>query len=143
MSSEVFGLLFQFFIRSLLAYGYIVGSSCYQVHVDLLDRVQNKFLRHFNFRFPHTSIDVPTLVDRRMAADLKSFNKILDGRVNCSKLLDMVRLDRHQHLRGKKTFYIKHCPTNYTYYAPIYLMMRRLNPQARVFSFDDLIKLSS
>ncbi|KAI5731948.1 hypothetical protein M8J77_018930 [Diaphorina citri] len=119
LSSEAFILLFTTLVRSLLEYGGVVWNSHYAVHVDLLERVQKKFFRYKSYRYPCDISTLPSLSDRRVSADLNFFNKLVEGNIDCSKLLSLVDLDCHRRLRGLYTYHVDLCRTNYTYFAPI------------------------
>lgn len=127
LSSHAFYLLFVALIRSLLEYGCVVWSPYYGVHSDSLERVQKKYCRYFSFRYPLNSLTLSPLADRREFADFSFLNKLIDGQVDCSKLLELIRFDCHRRLRGKNTFNVRLCRTNYTYNAPINRMMRAAN----------------
>lgn len=122
-----FALLFKALIRSLLEYGCIVWSPHYEVNANILERVQKNFLRCFQYRFPGASLDFPSLADRRLTADSIFFCKLFDGNIDCSTLLGLIGLDCHRRLRSGKTFYVKHCLTNYAFHAPLNRMMRNFN----------------
>ncbi|KAL1446910.1 hypothetical protein WDU94_009871 [Cyamophila willieti] len=127
LSSHAFYLLFVALIRSLIEYGCVVWSPYYAVHIDSLERVQKKYCRYFSYRYPLHSLTLSSLAERRESADVSFLHKLIDGQVDCAKLLELVRFDCHRRLRGRNTFNVRLCRTNYTYYAPMNRMMRTIN----------------
>ncbi|KAI5725364.1 hypothetical protein M8J77_014537 [Diaphorina citri] len=126
LSSEAFCTLFKALVRSLLEYGSIVWSPHYEVQAHALERVQKRFLWYHRFRFGQDAAVVPLSV-RREHHDIRFFDKLVRGEVDCSKLIELLTLDCSRHVRHCKTFYIEKCDTNYQFYAPINRMMRAAN----------------
>ncbi|KAL1446530.1 hypothetical protein WDU94_005624 [Cyamophila willieti] len=127
LSSESFSLLYKSLLRSLLEYACVVWSPYYEVHSNTLERVQKRFLRYFQYRFPFRNSNLDPLVDRRKTADMKFIEKLLEGQVDCAKLLELLTLDCTRRVRRCKTFKIDTVHTNYAFNAPINRMMRLAN----------------
>ncbi|KAL1448287.1 hypothetical protein WDU94_010913 [Cyamophila willieti] len=127
LSSESFSLRYKSLLRSLLEYACVVWSPYYEVHSNTLERVQKRFLRYFQYRFPFRNSNLDPLVDRRKTADMKFIEKLLEGQVDCAKLLELLTLDCTRRVRRCKTFKIDTVHTNYAFNAPINRMMRLAN----------------
>lgn len=127
LSLEAFILLYTTLIRSLLEYGCVVWSPYYDIHTDSLERVQKKFFRYVSYRYPLNSVSLASLNDRRVSADINFFDKLIEGNIDCSKILELIGFDCHRRLRGKRTFFVKFFRTNYSYFSPINRMMRVIN----------------
>lgn len=134
LNSEAFMLLYVALIRSLLEFGCIVWSPHYAVHKDSLERVQKKFFYYLCYRYRSNSYPLPSLVDRRVNAEINFFKKLLNGDVDCPKLLSLVSFDCHRRLRSNNTFYSKLCKTNYIFFSPLNRMMREMNSKSIDFS---------
>ncbi|KAL1446752.1 hypothetical protein WDU94_009851 [Cyamophila willieti] len=128
LSSEAFLLLYKALVRSLIEYCCLVWSPHYEVHCHALERVQKRFLSYFSFRYPQEcSSSLIPLSQRRKELDGNFFEKIIDGHVDCSKLLELEKFDCSRRLRSNKTFFVPNCRTNYLYFAPLNRMMRDAN----------------
>ncbi|KAI5717970.1 hypothetical protein M8J77_014330 [Diaphorina citri] len=130
LSSDAFRLLYVSLVRSLLEYACVVWSPYYEVHINLLERVQRKFLFHFRYRHPSVEIQLPPLEERRLIFDRRFLDKLVVGDVDCAELLGLVKLDCHRRLRHKRTYVVNKCVTNYTYFSPLNRMMRDVNSHA-------------
>jgi Reverse transcriptase (RNA-dependent DNA polymerase). len=127
LSADSFSLLYKSLVRSLLEYACVVWSPYYEVHCNTLDRVQKKFLSYFRYRFPHRNSNLDSLVDRRKNADIKFIEKLIEGQVDCAKLLELLTFDCTRRLTRCKTFKTNTYSTNYANNAPIIRMMKLCN----------------
>lgn len=126
LSSDAFCVLYKALVRSLLEYACIVWCPYYELHKHTLQRVQNKFRWYCNFRFSREP-SLESLIDRRERHDHKFLNRLIEGKADCPKLLELVTFDCTRRLRHKKTFFVELCGKNYLHHAPINRMMRREN----------------
>ena len=126
-------------VRSVLEYAAQVWSPYYRVHVDIIEKVQKKFLRFIAFKvgINKENIDykeimslmrMPTLESRREFLDLCTLYKILNGQIDSSKLLGQICLHGPcRRTRQNNLFHIEYHRTNYTYDCPISRFCRKAN----------------
>lgn len=124
LSDEAFCLLFKALIRSSLEYACNVWSPFYDVHIHTLERVQNKFLSQFRFRYRHEPSGCGPLFVRRNISDKMFIDKIINAKIDCPKLLETINFDCTRRLRTVKTFHVDICDTNYQFHSPMNRMMR-------------------
>lgn len=95
--------LFNSYVRSLLEYNSLIWSPYHRCHIDKLERVQNKYVRYYlwKYRFPYKEISyhtrlqlagLPTLRLRRDQAMIFFLYKLLNGLVNCEELLSCLHI---------------------------------------------------
>lgn len=113
------------FIRSILEYNSTIWSPFYQCHIQKLERVQNKFVKFylFKYRFPYQEISysdrlklvgIPSLQTRRDNAAMFFLHKIINGYINCHEIISFFNL-RVPTIRTRQfdLFYIPFHRTNY------------------------------
>lgn len=93
-------------VRSILDSGCKVGmvTIYYDVHTKIFERVQKKFLRYFNYRFPNIELNFRLLKDRTQILDSKFFDKLFNGGVDGNKLLSLINLHCNRRLRSNRIF---------------------------------------
>lgn len=134
-----FKSLYCSFIRSVLEYACPVWSPYYGIHIQRLERVQKKFLRLISYKLsiPVENIDydyllkflsIDTLYNRRILLDLCYLFKLLNNKIDCSRLRDSVSF--HSPARDTRLsviFSIPYHRTNYGFYSPLSRMCREAN----------------
>lgn len=108
-------LLYNSFVRSVLEYSSSVWNPQYIVHIDNIEWIQNKFLKHCRYRFPSDSIDyILSLEDRRRVKDQILLFKILSNVIESPFLLQNIFFHcPRPSSRKKKTFWTPASNTNY------------------------------
>lgn len=100
---KAISLLYCSYVRSILEYNSIIWSPSYQCHIDKLERVQNKFLGYYLFRYGFPYKDVPYLTRlqlvgmsslqlRRNNACIFFLYKLFNNIINCPELLEYFRI---------------------------------------------------
>ena len=129
-STNSIWLLYCSLVRPHLEYGSCVWSPFYNVHIQNIERVQHKFLRHMAYRLnlPGTNfyqlnynqieevLHLTTLGIRRNLRDMSVFYNILHSRNSCQQLLAGIAI----HIPSRPTcqaisFHIPAHRTNYGY----------------------------
>ena len=126
-------------VRSTLEYCSPVWSPNYSFLINLLERVQRKFCKMLLFKFGieinkdiyHDVlqiIDLQTLQERRRKADLLFLFRLVNNQVQCSELLELVsfRVPSFSS-RYRGIFYLPCLKSNYTYFSPIFRILREAN----------------
>lgn len=96
-------VIYYAYVRSHVEYCSSIWSPQYQVHINAIESIQRKFLRHLAFkqRRPIENHDyseimsannIMTLEKRRDMIDLTYFYKILNNQINCPDLLNQVNI---------------------------------------------------
>ena len=129
-------LLYCALVRPILEYASVIWTPHYRVHVDSLERVQNKFLRMIAFKmglerdeYSYTEVrsflGLDTLERRRLFSDLCLLFKLINGGIDCPELLSMVCLWVPER-RGRNTdvFSVSFHRTNYGQNNPITRVLR-------------------
>lgn len=113
-------------IRSTLEYCCVIWSPYYNNKCLSIEKVQNNFLRFLYYRkFNHCPFDVPSLTlqetfgvqplkSRRDLCILMFFYRILNNRIDCSDILDLVQFSvNRRNLRSTNLFVTQCCKFNY------------------------------
>lgn len=139
LSVNVSKTLYIALVRSNLEYATLVWTPHYQAYINVVERVQEKFLRVVAFKMGirtddyHRSdmlerLNLLTLQKRRVFLDACFVFKILIGLVDSSKLLSKIKLNIPSfNLRHRELFYIDFHGTNYGSHSPINRTLRVLN----------------
>lgn len=128
LSSDAFLILYCSLVRSILEYASVVWSPYYKIHSISLDRVQSRFLSSYRYRYHHVPIQVADLSERREMSDIKFIDKLIEGKIDCPKLLSLLTFDCHlRRTRCKTLFRVSSCRTNYTFFSPLNRLMRIKN----------------
>ena len=132
-------LVYSSFVRSGLEYGSVVWSPFYHCDIDMLEKVQKKFFRHYAFRLGYvwSETDYETISNisnlqslekRRLNADLLFVYKLLNGDVNCPELLSEFQFNVGSRVnRNRPLFYIQSHARNYGYNSPLARLPREYN----------------
>lgn len=109
--------LYRSLVLSKLEYCLSIWSPSQAYLIDKLERVQKRAVKWLAFksRVPYRNVSYSSLCNhfnlkelrsRRNQLDLRNFNKLLNGHINCSYLLQEVSLYTPQrHLRNNTVFY--------------------------------------
>lgn len=137
-------------VRTNLEYASIVWSPYYQAYIDIIERVQNKFLRaaafkmgiHFqNYHKADTlqRINLITLEQRRKFLDVCFMFKVLGNLFDCSGLLSRIGLNvPNRQLRNYNLFHLNFHKTNYGCNTTIDRTLRILNEMNRTMDVFNL-----
>jgi hypothetical protein len=111
-------ILYNSYVRSLLEYGSTIWNPFYNKYVDMIERIQNKFLKHLNYKLQKENssipLDTPSLSLRRIERDQVFLFKILNNIIDSPYLLSQIML-RCPRLssRGRPLFGLPLVSTNY------------------------------
>lgn len=139
LSVLTFRNLYCSFVRSLLEYCSVVWSPSYAVYVEVIERVQRKFLRILAFKCGYQREDyqyddilfqfnLQSLQTRRQIAELCFLYNVLNGGIQCPQLLALVPFNVSVR-RGRSTnlFVVPFHPTNYGKNNPFTRILDRAN----------------
>lgn len=139
LSVDVLKTLYVSLVRSSLEYASVVWSPFYRAYVDIIERVQNRFLRAASFKMGINSreyhrgyilqrLNLPTLEERRRLLDVCFVYKMLMGMYDCGGLLARVGFNvPSRSLRNGNMFYINFHRTSYGTNSPIDRALRTIN----------------
>lgn len=132
-------ILYISLVKSLLNYASPVWSPAYQVHIDRVEAIQNKFLRYCGYmlRIPRDDwtyeemrsyINIRSLENDRQFYDLCTFFKLISGDLYCPDILCHINFrvpDRFT--RNTDLFAVPFHHTNYMYNSPLSRFSRLAN----------------
>lgn len=136
-------------VRSVLDYNSIIWSPSTLGPKQILESIQNRFLRIISFRCeifrqPHSSyqplltfLNLEPLEIRRKKFDLSFIFKLLNGQINCPILLSKLDFSvPSRNTRQSSTFYVPFQSTNYGLNTPIIRCMQLVNKyNVDIFSY--------
>lgn len=126
-------------VRSILEYATIIWSPYYKCHKDLIEKVQQKFLRFvayklgipledINYNQISTLLGLPTLENRRVLLDLIFLFKLVTGFVDSPELLYRIKFHvPPRTTRSQIQFHVEYHQTNYALNGPIQRCCRSAN----------------
>lgn len=138
-SANSFKILYCSLVRSVLEFASPVWSPCYACHIDRIENVQHKFLRHWSFKMGYYHdeyvyndllliLNMQTLEQRRFLADMCIFYKILNNQINCPQLLRLISLNAaERRTRNTEVFLVPFHSTNYGKNEPCTRFLRQAN----------------
>lgn len=140
-------ILYNSLVRPILEYASNVWNSQYQIYINSLERIQNKFLKHLNFRnsnsFSYNPITfkIDTLQSRRTIKDQMLLFKILRNVIDSPYLLSQIdlRCPRFNARFTNKLFNLQPYNTNYACNSFVPRACKSHNDQ---FSGCDIFSLS-
>lgn len=133
-------------VRSLLEYASVLWDPCTAVDSSLIERVQRRFLNSAAFTLkinhpPHDyqpvmhKLDLVSLADRRVEANLLFLRKLIDGYIDAPSLLSQISFKvPSRPTRSSAPFAITAHNTNYGRNQPIDRMMRLGNEHPHLFN---------
>lgn len=134
-----FKVLYCSIVRSILEYASPIWNPSYKKYVDMLEKIQRKFLRVINYKLsiPIDQLDycqlalllnLDSLESRRFLMDVNTLFKIINNNIDCSALLDRVHFAVPQRdTRNFNLFFIPYHRTNYGQTSPISRLSRCMN----------------
>jgi hypothetical protein len=142
--------LFVSLVRSKLEYACCVWQPFYAVHINRIERIQEKFVKYALRRLPwNTTRDLPSYADRCMLLELDTLSKrremarvllvfdVISGRIVSSRLLSGVGLRvLSYNTRQHDFFQTSSHRTNYGTFEPINAALHSFNRVASHFDFD-------
>lgn len=127
-------IIFNCYVRSILEYCSPVWSPTYKVHIERLEKLQQRFLYHLSYsnnlgskldsygsRLYHFKMS--SLQKRRNSADLVFLHKLIHGYIDSPSLLAKIEFDiprPSSRLINRKTFSLPHSRTNYGHHSCLY-----------------------
>jgi hypothetical protein len=143
-------ILYCALIRSVLEYNSIIWCPQYQTHIDRLEAVQRRFLRHlsskmgmrrrlttYEARLQYFGLEA--LQFRRLVQDQSILYKIINGQWDAAGLLSHLSFTTGGSKRIKKLFFVPNCNNNVTFNDPLFRMCRYYNESLKdvdVFSLS-------
>ncbi|KAG8323485.1 hypothetical protein J6590_006502 [Homalodisca vitripennis] len=108
------------------------------IHIDTLERVQIRFLRliglPLGYQFLETPVDclrislgLPHLATRRRMADILILHKMVNGALDCPRLLSLLEFRIPTSTRSGDIFFKRALPSLYSYHSCIPRLMREGN----------------
>ena len=150
LNVHVLKILYISLVRLLLEYASPVWSPHYNCDVEYLERVQNHFLRHMEFKLGRIhvvgeyssilmSLNLQPLDSRRVVSDLCFLYKLLKNEIDSKILRDKIEFftpNKSIITRSTPLFVIPFKRTNYGYHSPVQRMLRAANASTRLSWFE-------
>lgn len=114
VNPETLILLYNCFVRSQLEYASTAWNPQYLTYINLIEKIQHKFIKRLKFKFKNQSFNLVPLELRREQRDLTLLYKIINNHVESPYLLSKIsfRCPR-ANLRSCNTFAVPLSRTNY------------------------------
>lgn len=134
-----FKSLYCSFVRSVLEYASPVWSPHYNVYIEMLEKVQRRFLRLIAFKLGlpvecikykdiEKVLNLQPLQTRRTQFDILTLFKIVNNMIRCPELLSQVSLHVPQRMmRVHEVFFVQFHRTNYGMFSPLTRLCRLAN----------------
>lgn len=134
-SPECLVTLYKSLVRPILDYGSVIWTP-YQVgHIDMLRRVQVRFVRGLGVRLGFTYLDAPvgeleqlfdlqSLKSRRNIADMVLLFKLVNGLLDSPELLSCIGISAPRGTRSKTIFCRRYLPTSYALNSGLSRLLR-------------------
>ncbi|XP_046658945.1 uncharacterized protein LOC124353134 [Homalodisca vitripennis] len=130
--------LFKTLVCPILEFSSVVWCPYLTGHIDTLERVQIRFLRliglRLGYQFLETPVDclrislgLPHLATRRRMADILILHKMVNGALDCPRLLSLLEFRIPTSTRSGDIFFKRALPSLYSYYSCIPRLMREGN----------------
>ncbi|XP_046661113.1 uncharacterized protein LOC124354586 [Homalodisca vitripennis] len=114
--------LFKTLVRPILEFSSVVWCPYLTGHIDTLERVQIRFLRliglRLGYQFLETPVDclrislgLPHLATRRRMADILIFHKMVNGALDCPRLLSLPEFRIPTSTRSEDIFFKRALPS--------------------------------
>lgn len=137
-SINAFRMLYCSLVRSILEYASVVWSPYYSCDINIIERVQKRFMMTCHFRLGGSRMDyscsamarqlsLVTLETRRYNADMCFLYKLMNGMIDCDCLRSLVSLNPGSITRRRVIFRLDFHSTNYAFHTPITRMCRFYN----------------
>lgn len=134
-------LLYFSFVRSKLEYASIIWSPFYNVHNQIIERVQRKFLKFLTFKvdgsYPERGVannelcsrfNLISLKTRRNCSSVIFLYKLLHNFIDCSDILEQISFNVPSYpTRNIVTFRQPQARTNIMLNSPMYVMCKNFN----------------
>ena len=150
-SLEATRLVYCSLVRSILKYCSVVWSPYHQIHINSVERVQHKFLRHCAYKshiaivdhdygFIENHLALMPLASCRDVCGAMFIFKLVHGDIDCPQLLSYIRFNvPHQGLRHHVTFNVPFHRTFYGIHSLIDHYMGFLNKHPNIDIFNATI----
>ena len=143
-------VLYTTHVRSKLEYACCVWQPFYTTHVNRIERIQEKFIKHALKRLPwNPNLVLPpyedrcrvlvmdTLKRRRDIARVLLVFDLLSGKIDSPNLLTQIVLSVPAYrTRGREFLYVEFHRTNYGVFEPINAAVRGFNEFAGLYDFN-------
>lgn len=110
-------MLYNAFVRTILEYASTVWNPQYAKYVDMIEKIQNKFIKRLDHRFHcFDTSNFVSLMKRREHRDQVFLYKLINNQVDSSYLLSHISfMCPRLNARSKTTFALPNCKTNYAH----------------------------
>ena len=145
-----FKVLYTTYVRSKLEYACCVWQPFYVTHINRIERIQEKFIKHALKRLPwNPDLELPPYENRCRVLVLDTLNKmkdvarallvfdLLSGKIDSPNLLTQIGLSVPSYqTRGREFLFVEFHRTNYGVFEPINAAVRGFNEFAGHFDFN-------
>lgn len=109
-------ILFFAYVRSVLEFASVIWSPQYHIYINMIEKIQNKFIKYVNFRLcGDEKFKLTSLQTRRMHSDIMFLHKIINNLLDTPFLLSKINFNCPAKLtRSCLTFSIPNAKTNYS-----------------------------
>ncbi|XP_054272813.1 uncharacterized protein LOC128993080 [Macrosteles quadrilineatus] len=128
-------ILYKTLVRPVMEYCSVVWSPYQSLHIDILDKIQRRFIRLIGLRLGYHFQDVPIITLekyydlqplslRRKCYDLQFLFKLVNGIIDCTSLLNNIKFSAPRGTRSKTLFARGFQARNYSYHHGLSRLLR-------------------
>lgn len=128
-------------VRSVLEFACVVWRPFYNVHIDRLERIQNRFVIYVRRKTTHLKLF--PLYDRHQLIDLITLYKIVHCQISSGHLLSLINFRvPNRYTRNTTTFYTPHSNSNFCKHSPLLRICDIHNSLTLVDNTVDIFSMS-
>lgn len=142
-NSSTFYSLYFTLVRSHLEFASICWSPHYTIYINRIEKIQNKFIKFCNYKFPNNNNRLMSLENRRTLLDMTFLYKIINNKTDCPQLISCLcfRVTPYS-TRNNELFFLPFNRTNFAFNSPVNRMCLTYNKLSAFESFPDIFFVS-
>lgn len=138
--------LYMAYVNSILSFGSTIWNPQYNIYIDRLQNIQDRFIHYISKKFYNCSDDqsfiidqlkLISLADRRQLSDIKFIFKIVNSQLDSSSILSKLNFNVPSYnTRSKCFFKLSQGSTNYYLNSPLQRCCKSFNTISNIIEID-------